>query len=59
MADAAEVAQLLVRDAPDSICVVSGLGKVAALHAALRGGLMRRLIVDEITARAVLDSGEL
>ena len=48
----------LVRDAPDSICVVSGLGKVAALHAALRGGLMRRLIVDEITARAVLDSVE-
>ncbi|GHF36382.1 DNA-binding transcriptional regulator LsrR (DeoR family) [Deinococcus metalli] len=46
----------LVRDAPDSICVVSGLGKVAALHAALRGGLMRRLIVDEITAQAVLDA---
>lgn len=47
----------LVRDAPDSICVVSGLGKVAALHAALRGGLMRRLIVDEVTAQAVLDLG--
>lgn len=47
----------LVRDAPDSICVVSGLGKAAALHAALQGGLMRRLIVDEITARAVLDLG--
>ncbi|WP_309573356.1 sugar-binding domain-containing protein, partial [Deinococcus sp.] len=45
----------LVRSVPDSICVVSGLGKVAALHAALRGGLMRRLIVDEITARAVLE----
>ncbi|GGJ81972.1 sugar-binding transcriptional regulator [Deinococcus aquiradiocola] len=45
----------LVQRAPESLCVVSGLGKVAALRAALRGGLMRRLIVDEITAQAVLN----
>ncbi|MFC4455066.1 sugar-binding transcriptional regulator [Deinococcus sonorensis] len=37
-----------------AICVVSGLGKVAALHAALEGQLMRHLIVDEMTARALL-----
>jgi deoxyribonucleoside regulator len=41
----------------ESICVVSGLGKVAALHGALEGGLMHRLIVDEMTARAVLEMG--
>nr|WP_243398506.1 sugar-binding domain-containing protein [Deinococcus koreensis] len=45
----------LIRQAQESVCVVSGLGKVAALHAALQGQLMRRLIVDEITARAVLE----
>ncbi|WP_261663957.1 sugar-binding transcriptional regulator [Deinococcus sp. Marseille-Q6407] len=39
---------------PQSVCVVSGLGKVPALHAALRGGLMKRLIVDEPTALALL-----
>ena len=48
----------LVQSAPESLCVVSGLGKVAALHAALRGGLIRRLIVDEVTAQAVLNFGE-
>jgi putative sugar-binding domain-containing protein len=30
------------------------LGKAAALRAALRGGLMTELIVDEPTARALL-----
>lgn len=48
----------LIREASQSLCVVSGLGKAAALHAALAGGLMRRLIVDEVTARAVLELGE-
>ncbi|GGL79837.1 transcriptional regulator [Deinococcus aerolatus] len=48
----------LIREAAGSLCVVSGLGKAAALHAALAGRLMRRLIVDEWTARAVLDLGE-
>ncbi len=37
------------------ICVVSGLAKVDGLHAALRGGLMRELIVDEPTARALVE----
>ncbi|WP_428194384.1 sugar-binding transcriptional regulator [Deinococcus saxicola] len=45
----------LIRRASESLCVVSGLGKAAALHAALAGKLMRRLIVDEVTARAVLE----
>ena len=45
----------LMQRVQESVCVVSGLGKVAALHAALEGRLMRRLIVDEVTAQAVLD----
>lgn len=45
----------LMQRVQESICVVSGLGKAAALHAALQGQLMHRLIVDEVTARAVLD----
>ncbi|MFD2608829.1 sugar-binding transcriptional regulator [Deinococcus taklimakanensis] len=44
----------LTRRAAHAICVVSGLGKVAALRAALRGGLMNTLIVDEVTARELL-----
>jgi deoxyribonucleoside regulator len=44
----------LMKRVPESLCVVSGLGKVAALHGALQGGLMHRLILDEMTARAVL-----
>ncbi|WP_240740953.1 sugar-binding domain-containing protein [Deinococcus sp. Arct2-2] len=45
----------LLQRAKESVCVVSGLGKAAALHAALQGELMRRLIVDEMTAQAVLN----
>lgn len=45
----------LMQRVKESICVVSGLGKVAALHAALQGQLMHRLIVDEVTAQAVLE----
>ena len=37
------------------ICVVSGLAKVKGLYAALRGKLMSELIVDEPTARALVD----
>jgi deoxyribonucleoside regulator len=33
------------------ICVVSGLAKIDGLHAALKGNLMRELIIDEPTAR--------
>ena len=47
-----------VRAAPQSICVVAGIGKARALHAALLGGLARTLVVDEPTARAVLALGE-
>ncbi|MBN2044355.1 MAG: hypothetical protein JW757_04975 [Anaerolineales bacterium] len=37
------------------ICVVSGLAKVRGLHAALKGKLMSELIVDEPTARALVN----
>jgi len=38
-----------------AICVVSGLAKAAALHAALSGGLVKELIVDEPTARLLVN----
>lgn len=37
-----------------ALCVVSGTGKVEGLHAALRGGYITELIVDEPTARRLL-----
>ncbi len=37
------------------ICVVSGLAKVRGLYAALRGNLMKELIVDEPTARELIN----
>lgn len=48
----------LMRGARQAICVVSGLGKVQALRAALAGGLLNTLVTDEHTARALLESGE-
>ncbi len=38
-----------------AICVVSGLAKVRGLHAALTGKLMSELIIDEPTARALIE----
>lgn len=38
-----------------ALCVVSGLGKTAGLHAALLGGLIKELIVDEPTARMLVN----
>jgi deoxyribonucleoside regulator len=38
-----------------AVCVVSGMGKVAGLHAALSGGLVKELIVDEPTARMLVN----
>jgi deoxyribonucleoside regulator len=38
------------------ICVVSGLAKVKGLYAALRGGLIKELILDEPTARYLVDN---
>ncbi|HAF63077.1 MAG TPA: transcriptional regulator [Anaerolineaceae bacterium] len=37
------------------ICVVSGRAKVKGLHAALRGGLIHELILDEPTARTLIE----
>ena len=44
----------LFRRAKHALCVVSGLGKVTGLRAALHGRLMNELVVDEPTARALL-----
>lgn len=43
-----------IREHRNTVCIVADPGKTAALHAALEGGLVRTLIVDETTARAVL-----
>lgn len=37
------------------ICIVSGLAKVRGLFAALKGNLMRELIIDEPTARRLVE----
>src|SRR5690606_7167406 len=42
------------RSIPHRICAVSGHHKIPALRAALRGGLVTDLVIDEITARACL-----
>jgi deoxyribonucleoside regulator len=44
----------IIQRAKHALCVVSGLGKVDGLRAALRGGLMTELIVDEPTALELL-----
>jgi DNA-binding transcriptional regulator LsrR (DeoR family) len=44
----------LFKKAQHALCVVSGLAKAAGLRAALHGGLMSELIVDEPTARELL-----
>lgn len=45
----------LYKNVRRSICVVSGRAKVPGLHAALRAGYMKELIVDEPTARLLCD----
>jgi deoxyribonucleoside regulator len=45
----------LLEGPQDAICVVSGKGKVAGLRAALRGGYLNRLIIDEPTARLLFE----
>jgi deoxyribonucleoside regulator len=44
--------------AAHSICVVSGRGKVPGLRAALRGGFINELVIDEPTAGLLLESDE-
>jgi deoxyribonucleoside regulator len=39
----------------NGVCIVSGLAKVRGLYAALKGNLMRELIVDEPTARRLVE----
>lgn len=44
------------QDADHSICVVCGKGKIPGLKAALLGGFINELIIDEPTARLLADS---
>ena len=46
----------VLRRAPRRICVVSGRAKLASLRGALAAGLITDLIVDEGTARALVES---
>ncbi|GAB4443576.1 MAG: hypothetical protein OHK0026_10240 [Rhodocyclaceae bacterium] len=45
----------LLRRVRHSICVVSGTGKVSGIRAALRGGYINELIIDEPTARLLIE----
>lgn len=45
----------LIHRVPTAVCVVAGRSKVHALRGALAGRLMNELIVDEPTARLLLD----
>lgn len=40
----------------NAVCVISGSGKVAGLRAALAGGYLKKLIIDEPTARLLYTS---
>jgi deoxyribonucleoside regulator len=46
----------LFQRATHSVCVVSGKGKIAGLQAALRGGFINELVIDEPTARLLVES---
>ena len=41
--------------AAHSLCVVSGTGKLPGLKAALRGGFINELIIDEPSARLLVE----
>ena len=43
------------RRAEHAVCVVSGKGKLPGLRAALRGGFVNELVIDEPSARALLE----
>ncbi|PJJ77390.1 transcriptional regulator [Sediminihabitans luteus] len=44
-----------LRRIPQRVCVVAGDNKVAPLHAALRAGVVTHLVIDEVTARALVE----
>jgi DNA-binding transcriptional regulator LsrR (DeoR family) len=44
------------RRAAHAVCVVAGRGKVAALQAALRGGFVNELVIDEPSARLLAEA---
>jgi DNA-binding transcriptional regulator LsrR (DeoR family) len=46
-----------LRRAPRRVCVVSGRAKLASLRGALAAKLITDLVVDETTARALVDAG--
>lgn len=43
---------------PYAVCVIAGASKLAALQGALKGGFMNTLIIDEGTARRLLQAAE-
>ena len=46
----------LIRSIPRRLCVVSGVSKLASLRGALAAGVVTELVVDEATARHLVDS---
>jgi deoxyribonucleoside regulator len=46
----------ILRRAARRVCVVAGVSKLPALRGALAAGIITDLIVDELTARSLLDT---
>jgi DNA-binding transcriptional regulator LsrR (DeoR family) len=44
-----------LRRVPRRLCIVSGVSKLASLRGALRAGTVTDLVVDEATARALVE----
>ena len=42
-----------VKDSKTRICVIAGLGKVAAIHAAIAGGYVTHLVIDVALSEAL------
>jgi DNA-binding transcriptional regulator LsrR (DeoR family) len=45
----------IIRAVPRRLCVISGVRKLEALKGALAAGLVSDLIIDEVTARALVE----
>ncbi len=46
----------MTRRVPDVIAIAGGTDKVPAIRAALRSGLVHRLVTDEAAARLLVDA---
>lgn len=47
----------VLRDCPDVVAVMSGTARGEAMQAAVRGGLVKSVVVDQAGAQSILDAG--